>query len=236
MKFVKIPSFPSSEKELQDFRDLVFLPKNIGAFYRKELVAGTIPSDGSSIKPWRDNATVWNPGKETFEYIFQKGTVELKIRSLAGDAGNQIVDAEGLMELEGTYSGKAIKFYNDRFLKSGGKEFAKIPKLVKVELSRNEAKRLNLSAPGSSAEDLYPVALPFDDSHIKTTLNPNIAFRFTPSGDVEGFDIDEYDHEFPLVVGSSGLSDQELIDSVEGILLSTMSVADKAKAIRLITK
>jgi len=216
----------------------VFLPKNIGAFYRKELVAGIIPSDGSSIKPWRDNATVWNPGKETFEYIFQKGTVELEIRSLPGDAGNQIVDAKNLMELEGTYSGKAIKFYVDRFLKSGGKEFSKIPKLVKVELNRAEAKKLNLSAPlsGELPSDLYPVALPFDDSHIKTTLNPNVAFRFTPSGDVEGFDIDEYDHEFPLVVNSSGLSDQELIDSVEGILASPLSLGEKAKAIRLITK
>jgi len=236
MKFVKIPSFPSSEKELQDFKDLVFLPKNIGAFYRKELVAGIIPSDGSSIKPWRDNATVWNPGKETFEYIFQKGTVELEIRSLPGDAGNQIVDAEGLMELEGTYSGKAIKFYNDRFLKSGGKEFAKIPKLVKVELNRAEAKRLNLSEGNvAGATDLYPVALPFDDSHIKTTLNPNIAFRYGDTG-IEAFDIDDYDREFPLVVNSSGLSDQELIDSVEGILASPLSLGEKAKAIRLITK
>jgi hypothetical protein len=235
MKFVKIPSFPSSEKELQDFKDLVFLPKNIGAFYRKELVAGTIPSDGSSIKPWRDNATVWNPGKETFEYIFQKGTVELKIRSLPGDAGNQIVDAEGITELEGTYSGKAIKFYLDRFLKSGGKDFAKIPKLVKVELSRAEAKRLNLSSAGSPLDNLYPVALPFDDSHIKTTLNPNVAFRFN-DGVVEGFDIDEYDKAFPIDANSSGLSDQELIDSVVEILASPLSLGEKAKAIRLITK
>jgi len=235
MKFVKIPSFPSSDKELQDFRDLVFLPKNIGAFWRKELVAGIIPSDGSSIKPWRDNATVWNPGKETFEYIFQKGTVELKIRSLARDAGNQIVDAEGITELEGTYSGKAIKFYLDRFLKSGGREFSKIPKLVKIELSRNEAKRLNLASVGSPLDNLYPVALPFDDSHIKTTLNPNVAFRFN-DGVVEAFDIDEYDKAFPIDTNSSGLSDQELIDLVTGILADNISIEEKAKRIRLTAK
>lgn len=236
MKFVPIPRFPCTAEELADFRALVFMPRNIGAFPIQQVVAGTIPSAGPTVKPWRDNAAVWNPGQQSFTYTVQRGEVNLRLRPRQGDAGNVIVDAEGITEIETVYSMQATRFYHDRFIKSGGREFARIPKLVQVTIDRAEAQRLNIATPPTAVEVEWPIAVPTGDAQIPTTINPDVAFRYNPqTGRVEAFSITEYDREFPLVVGS-GMSDQELVDAVAGILASGMSITEQAKAIRMVAR
>ena len=233
MKFVPIPKFPCAPEELAAFRAAVNMPGNIGAFPAQQVVAGVIPSQGSP-KPWRDNSTVWQPGRESFEYIVQRGEVQLKLRSRQSDAGIVVTDAEGIGELDGVYSTQAIAFYNRRFLQSGGKEFARIPRLVRVSMDRAEAARLSIVNGPIPITVEWPISIPTGDAQIPTTINPKVALMYATDGRVVAFDIDEYDREHPIVSGA--MSDEELVDAVTAIIASPLAVADKAKAIRLVAR
>lgn len=233
MKLVPIPNFPCTPEELAAFRAIVNMPGNIGAFSSQQVVAGVIPSQGTP-KPWRDNSTVWQPGRESFEYVVQRGEVQLKLRSRQSDAGVVVTDAEGIGELEGVYSMQAIAFYNRRFLQSGGKEFARIPKLVRVSMDRAEASRLSIMNPSTPITVEWPISIPTGDAQSPTTINPKVALMYAADGRVVAFDIDEYDREHPIVSGA--MSDEELVDAVSAIIASPLTVADKAKAIRLVAR
>jgi hypothetical protein len=234
MKFYPVPKFPCSDKQLEEFRQFVLLPGNISAFNSQRVFpSGVIPAEGTSPKPWRDNAVIWQPGKGAFEYFVLRGEVNLKLRTVQGDAGIPVTDAEGIGELDG-YSMYAIAFYNRRFLQSGGKEFARIPKIAKITLDRSEVQRLNIINPATPVEIEWPVAIPTGDAQWPSTINPKCAFRFNEKNGIEAFDIDEYDRENPLVSGL--LSDEELVGAVQAIIQAPMSVSEKAKAIRLVVK
>lgn len=226
VKFVPVPKFPTSEANLLDFREIMGIPGNIPTFSTQTVIAGTLPAQGASAKPYRDNATIWQPGRPTFDYVLCcDGELKLSLRSRVGDAGTPVIDAEGITALEGLFSGPAISFYNDRFLRSNGREFSRIPRPYRVTLPRDEAMRLNLINPATPANIQWPVSSP---------LPVYTALRFNTSGVVEAFNINEYDKAFPLVSGA--LSDAELVGAVQAILASGMTVTEQAKAIRMVAK
>lgn len=233
MKFIPIPQFPCQPEELAAFREAVSMPGNIGAFASQQVVGGVIPAVGP-VKPWRDNAAVWQSWLQSFEYTVQRGEVRLSLRSRQSDAGIVVTDAEGIGELEGVYSMQAIAFYNRRFLQSGGKEFARIPRLVRVTVDRAEAGRLSIYNPSMPVAVEWPIAIPTGDAQIPTTINPKIAFRYGPTGRVEVFNIDDYDREYPLTA-TGGMSDEELVGAVRFILAQNLGVEATARAIRQVS-
>ena len=118
----------------------------------------------------------------------------------------------------------------------GRVQVARLAPVAPFPLDRGEAQRLNIATPPTPVDVEWPIAIPTGDAQIPTTINPDVAFRFNPqTGRAEAFSITEYDREFPLVVGS-GMSDAELVDSVAGILASGMSIAEQARAIRMVAR
>ena len=233
MKFVPIPKFPCTPEELAAFRAAVNMPGNIATFPAQQVSAGIIYASGE-LKPWRDNSTIWQPGRQSFEYIVQRGEVVLKLRPRQSDAGTVTVDAEGIGELDGFYSGPVIEFYNRRFIQSGGKEFGRIPRLIRVTVDRAEASRLSIMTPPAPTAVEWPISVPIPDGHSPNSIPVKTALMFASNGSLVAFDIDEYERENPLVVGA--ISDQELVDSVTAIIATPMPVSEKAKAIRLVAR
>ena len=227
MKFVPLPKFPTTSENLNDFREIAAIPGNIATFSSQAVLAGAIPAEGAGVKPWRDNSPIWFPNIENFDYsVVTNDFFSLTPRTMIGDAGIPVTDVAGITALEGFFSGPVIAFYNRRVLQSNGKEFSKIPKLMKLTLTRGEAKRLNILNPSKEVDVLWPVSYP---------LPVYTALRFNPvTNVVEAFNILEYEKAFPVVSGA--LSDEELIGAVQAILASPMSAGDKAKAIRLAAK
>jgi len=240
MKFVPIPKFPAGRlddeqamKAFREFREFLAIPGNLKMYPCKQVVSGNIFAEGSTIKPVRDDAAKWFPAMQTFEYFVLRGEVNLKLRLRPGDAGNPIVDAENLMDLSGFYSREAIEFYNRRFLKSNGAEFARIPRMVRVTVTNAEALRININTPDNVTPVGYewPIAIPQADGHAFTTLPVKVAFRF--NGDtVEAFNIDDYDHEIPVSTGN----DDEIFDEITAIMAMPRSKAERVNAIRQVVK
>lgn len=223
VKFVPVPRYPTTDAQLAEYRALVGMP--VAAFASQRVVADTIPAFGATPKPWRDNAVIWMPERTEFSYLVCcEGEFTLKVRSRQSDGGVVITDAEGITALEGIFDGRTIAFYNRRFLQSGGREFARIPRPVKVTLPREEAGRLNIMNPAAPIDVQWPVAQPLGN-----------ALRFHPdSGAVEVFSSSDYERDFPIVSGK--LSDQELIEAVMAILGRNMPADQKARAIRLVAQ
>lgn len=230
MKFIPIPQFPCQPEELAAFREAVSMPGNIGAFPFQQTVGGIVPAVGP-VKPWRDNAAVWPWYATSFEYTVQRGEVRLNLRSRQADAGIVVTDAEGIGELNGFYGAPAIAFYNRRFIQSGGKEFARIPRLVRITVDRNEAGRLSIYNPPTPIDVEWPIAIPNNDPYKPTSINDKVAFRYGPTGRVEAFNIDDYDREYPLTA-TGGMSDEELVGAVRFILSQNLGAEATARAIR----
>ena len=231
MKFVPIPKFPCRDAAaFEEFRQIFQIPGNIVAFPKQVVLAGAIPAEGDGIKPWRDNAPRWFRQIQTCEYFVIRGSVTLKLRTAPGDAGAPIVDAENLMQLEGFYSREAIAFYNRRFLRSNGTEFARIPRIVRVTVDAAEATRLNINAPDSMPPVAveWPIGIPLADGHVFTTLPSKVALRL--NGDtVEAFNIDDYDREIPI----PGSDDEALFDELTAILaMPGRTKAERVAAVR----
>lgn len=241
MKFYPIPKFypvvsaatmQQLDEEMAAFRKFAFVPLDIPWTASQRTVNGVIPQQGATCKPFRYNAALYKPGP--FDFLVQRGEVNLRLRSSPSDAGTVTVDAENITELEGLYHRAAIAFYVERFLKSGGKEFARIPRLVRETASREEALRLNVVTP-ATVDVAWALGLFTGDAVVPNTLNPKLAFRFAANDRVEAFHVDEYNAENPIVAGS--MSEEELVDTVQAILAdSTMSVVEKARAIRLVAR
>jgi hypothetical protein len=193
-----------------------------------------MPAEGPIGKPWRDNATIWQPGRESFQYYVWDGEVELKTRTRIGDAGTPVTDVENIGLLVG-YGWYAVKFYNERALK-GDKNFSRVPRLVLVNVTAAEAKRLNILNPPTTINVQWPLAVPHETEG-SSTIPVKVAMRFGPDGLPQAFNVDEYDKEFPIEMGA--LSDQELVDAVKSIVSmpdAIMSVPAKASAIRRAAK
>lgn len=221
VRFVPIPKFPTTNEAMAEFRQALQVPGNIPTFSTQAVIAGYLPAEGYSVKPWRDNAAIWRPDAASFDYVLCcDGEITLKLRTRIGDAGVPVTDAEGITGLEGLFTGRVIEIINRRFIQSGGAEFSRIPRLVRSTIDRAESQRLNILNPPAPVKVMWPVGVPLDK-----------ALRF--NGDtVEAFDAIAYDKQYPLFVSSVG--DLELVDSVKAILDSGMSVADQARAIRLL--
>ena len=76
MKFFAIPDTRAGavgREALAALQQCNVIPHQIGAFASDQhwiqAVGVMPPTEGSGAKYWRDNSTIWNPSKETFEYV-----------------------------------------------------------------------------------------------------------------------------------------------------------------------
>ena len=245
MKFYPVPKFPCSTADLQEFRSLLSIPRNIHLFPNRDLVNGIEADEGIIFKPWMDTQAIWKTD-EYLKYIFIYPTaihLELTYRLVTGDAGAKIPDVAGLSMLETAgYSAKAIKFYSQRVLAAKGGDFSLVPRLWIRETPRKSAESLNLVISGGPDVN-WPIGTLTGDANSPNTINPEVAFRLNPITEwPEAFFIDDYDREFPLdaaapaVTPASGtnptLSPKALVDGVMDILEAQMPVDATAAAIR----
>ena len=226
MKFIAIPDprrGAVTKEQLAELRSMAVLPGTLGAFasvaHFAEVGGVGLPSEGPTAKYWRDNATIWNPSQETYEYVM-----------LERDANGNFAQAplnfsDPVWEI--------LSFGCANFYRQYAAHFPVVPKLVRKTMPRFDAGRINFAAKGI-AED-YPLG-------VSGGFPANVALRFNPgTGEPEAFNFEEYVREFPFdwtpkappVPGSGGkLSDEELVGATSGLLASPLSIKEKAAAIR----
>jgi hypothetical protein len=225
MQFIAIPDPRKgvTKEQLAALRSMAVLPGSLGAFastaHFAEQGGVGMPSEGIGPKYWRDNSTIWNASRQSYEYTM-----------LERDGSGNFVQAQidWSAEYWSIMSYSACNFY-----RTYAGHFPIIPKLVKVPMDRFTAGRLNFAAKGIPAD--YPLG-------VDGGFPANCAVRFNPeTGAPEVFNFEEYGREFPIdwtpklpaVPGTGGkLSDEELVGAASGALASSMSVKDKAMAIR----
>lgn len=221
MKFVAIPDPRKgvTPEQLADLRSMAVLPGTLGAFASVADFANKggigMPAEGNTPKYWRDNSTIWNPGRETYNYTM-----------LARDTqGNpQRMGLDWSSSVWSILSPSACNFY-----RTYEGHFPQIPALISVPMFRVEAGRFNFAAKGTPAD--YPLG-------VDGGFPANCAVRFNPeTGDPEVFNFEEYCREFPIdwrpkLPSSRTLSDEELVGAASGVLASNMEIKAKASAIR----
>jgi len=239
MQFVPVPKFPCTDAEMQAFRDILNIPRNLVLFPDTRLVNGIQPAEGDVFKPWRDNSAVWRDDPTLTHFCIEPmGRLLLSYRERIGDAGKNIPDVAGIVDLEKAgYSRDAVTFYNERVIAAKGGEFTRVPFIGRAITDRQSAANLNLVIPGGPVVR-WPIGIPAGDANVPNTINPNVAFRFNPQTNwPEAFLIADYNREFPLNAAPTGkLTDQELVNEVGAILASGMPVPKQAEAIRKVAK
>ena len=237
--FVAIPKYyPADEAKMAGydaamaaFRKMLFVPANISMVASKRTVNGTIPMEGSTLQPWRDDSAVYG-FFPTVEYVVQRGEFGLSKVVMQGDAGVQVPSVQGIRALEGLYPYEAIKFYNRRVL-GGDKSFERIPGLRHISMPSEQAGMLNLGDPQGPVTVEWPLAIFTGDANTPTTINPWVALRFSPSADnlVEAFDVREYDKAFPLEAAGAVAtrSNEQIANAARGILADPRFTSDDAR-------
>jgi len=228
MKFIPIPDPRGgtvTKEALADLKALAVLPGTLGAFASVSHFAEAggigLPSEGMTAKYWRDNATIWNPAQQTFDYVMLE-------RDASGNFVRAALDfSDPMFEI--------LSFSAANFYRQYAAHFPVIPRLVRKSMTREEAGRINFAAKGVAAD--YPLG-----AGTGSSFPTNVALRFNPqSGAPEAFLYEEYLREFPFdwtpkappVPGSGGrLSDEELVGATGSIVSSPMTTKDKAAAIR----
>lgn len=226
MKFVPIPDPRKgvTKEQLADLRSMGILPGVLGAYasvaHFAEQGGIGMPAEGGMPKYWRDNSTIWNP-KETYTYTMLERSSDMP----------SLFVAVPLNFSDPMWSIMSFEVAN--FYRQYAAHFPTIPRLVKRTMDRFEAGRINFAAKGAPAD--YPLG-------VDGGFPANCAVRFNPeTGAPEVFNFEEYGREFPIdwtpklpaVPGTGGkLSDEELVGAASGALESSMSVKDKAMAIR----
>jgi len=225
MKFIAIPDPRKgvTKEQLADLKSMAVLPGVLGAFANTAHFAEQggigMPSEGLGPKYWRDNSTIWNAARQSYEYTM-----------LERDGGGNFVQAP--LDFSGAMweilSPSAANFY-----RTYAGHFPIIPKLTRVTMDRFGAGRLNFASKGIAAD--YPLG-------VDGGFPANCAVRFNPeTGAPEVFNFEEYGREYPIdwtpklpsLPGTAGkLSDEELVGAASGALASSMSTKDKAAAIR----
>lgn len=237
MKFVPIPDPRKgtvTKESLADLRQLGVIPASIGAFaslvHFGEAGGIGIPSEGSTAKHWRDNATIWQRERDKFPYIMIERNADGSFARLPLNFSHSSFEI---------FSPGTANFYRQY-----AKHFGFIPKLVTRTFERYEAGRINFAAAGT-AED-YPLGTFFDDPTAsggkRASFPSHVALRFHPqTGQPEAFVWEEYVREYPMdwtpvtppEPGSGGkLSDEELVSAATGILSMKLGIRDKAVALR----
>ena len=225
MKFIAIPDPRKgvTKEQLAELKSMAVLPGALGAFANTAHFAEQggigMPSEGLGPKYWRDNSTIWNSARQSYEYT-------MLARGTDGNFVQTAIDWSA--DYWSILSPAAANFY-----RTYAAHFPVIPKLVRVTMDRFAAGRLNFAAAGTPAD--YPLG-------VDGGFPANCAVRFNPeTGAAEVFNFEEYGREFPIdwtpklppTPGAAGkLSDSELVGSVGGVLASPMSDKDKAAAIR----
>lgn len=225
MKFVPIPDPRKAvtKEQLADLRSMTVLPGTLGAFASVSHFAEAggigMPSEGSTPKYWRDNATIWNPSRQVYEYTM-----------LARDSAGNFVQAPLNFSdpMWSIFSHDVANFYRQY-----AAHFPVTPKLIRVTTDRFEAGRINFASKGTPAD--YPLGT-------DGGFPANVALRFNPqTGEPEAFNFEEYVREFkfdwtpkaPPLPGSGGsLSDEELVGATSGLLASPLPIKEKAAGIR----
>lgn len=229
MKFFAIPDprrGAVSKEMLSELRQAGILPGNLGAFASEqhwiEATGVAAPSQGTA-KYWRDNATIWQPWKEEFEYLVLARNADGSFARLDLVSKDAFGNVTGFSDP--TFEHLSLAAAN--FYRQYAKHFPFIPKLTLRRMSSFDAGRLSF-APGV-AED-YPLHIPSE-----------MAIRFHPqTGQPEVFRWAEYAREHPMdwtprQIHSGGrLSDGELVSAVSEVMASALSIAEKAEAIRQI--
>jgi hypothetical protein len=227
MKFFAIPDARAgavSREALAALQQANIIPHQIGAFASEQhwiqAVGVMPPTEGTGPKYWRDNSTIWNPSRESFEYLTldrnPDGTI-VKMPLNFSDSTFEI------------YSSGTANFY-----RTYAQLFQTIPRLVIKKMSRFDAGRLNF---GPGIPEDYPLGVPTGDPNTKTTFPANMALRFNPqNGQVEAFYWEEFVREVPIdwtpKIVTRKWSDEELVGAVTGLLAAPLGVKEKAAAIR----
>lgn len=227
MKFIAIPDARSgavTKEMLTASQQAGILPRSIGAFASEQHFIQSVgvmpPTEGAGAKFWRENAAIWNPAKESFEYVV-----------LDRNADGSIV------KMPLNFSDPTFEIYSlgtANFYRTYAQLFPYIPRLVIKSMSRYDASRLNFSA--GVPED-YPLGVPTGDPYTKTSFPSNMALRFNPqTGQVEAFYWEEFVRETPIdwtpTIVTKKWSDEELVNAVTGLVATSIPVKDKAAAIR----
>ncbi|HUQ94971.1 MAG TPA: hypothetical protein VM120_25050 [Bryobacteraceae bacterium] len=237
MKFLPIPDPRTgavNKQMLADLQQANILPHNIGAFASEgDFIAAAgsgAPTEGSGAKFWRDSATVWNFQTERFQYVILDRTPDGNLTRLPLDFSDTAFSI---------FSLSTANFYRQY-----AKHFPVIPRPVIKTMTRYDAGRLNFAT--GITED-YPLGILHEDftgpiDGYRASFPSNMALRFHPqTGQPEAFYWEEYVREYPFdwtpvappaPGGVQKLSDGELISSVTGVITSTMSLKDKASAVR----
>ncbi len=227
MKFYAIPDARAgavTKEMLSALQQCNILPHQMGAFASEQhwiQSAGVMPPlEGSGAKYWRDNSTIWNPAKETFEYVVAD-------RNPDGSYAKMPLNfSDSTFEI---YSQGTANFY-----RTYAQLFPVIPRLVKKQMSRFDAGRLNF---GAGVPEDYPLGVPTGDPYVKTSFPSNMALRFHPqTGQVEAFYWEEFVKETPIdwtpKIVTKTWSDEELVNAITGLLGTPLGLKEKAAAIR----
>ncbi|MFN7932710.1 MAG: hypothetical protein U0R19_05245 [Bryobacteraceae bacterium] len=229
MKFFAIPDTRAgavSREALAALQQCNIIPHQIGAFASDQhwiqAVGVMPPTEGTGAKYWRDNSTIWNPSKETFEYVVLDRNPDGSIVKMPLNFSDPTFEI---------YSPGTANFY-----RTYAQLFPFIPRLVMKQIGRFDAGRLNFS---SGASEDYPLGATTGDSYVKTSFPSNMALRFHPqSGQVEAFYWEEFVKEVPIdwtpKIVTRKWSDDELVSAVTGLLATPLGVKEKAAAIRQI--
>lgn len=189
MKFFAIPDTRAgavSREALAALQQCNIIPHQIGAFASDQhwiqAVGVMPPTEGSGPKYWRDNSTIWNPSKETFEYV-----------ALDRNPDGSIV------KMPLNFSDSTFEIYSPgtaNFYRTYAQLFPFIPRLVIKQMTHFDAGRLNFS---SGAPEDYPLGATTGDAYVKTSFPSNMALRFNPqTGQVEAFYWEEFVKEVPI--------------------------------------
>lgn len=225
MKFVPLPDTRKgvTKEQLAELRSMGVLPSSLGAFanlaHFAEVGGLGMPAEGPGPKYWRDNATIWNTTRQEYEYVVLDR--DMNGRWLSTTIGSP-------SKVWSILSPSAANFY-----RTYAAHFPTIPELVSLRMSREAAGSINFAAKGIPED--YPLG-------VDGGFPANCALRFNPTTvEPEVFNFEDYTRAFPInweptlpaIPGTGGkLSDEELVGAANGALASTMSMKDKAAAIR----